>query len=90
VVLFITQILTWQVYPHVYGSICSRIVGNIYIVTNVDRTKPIAISTTVTKQLLMNHTKQYFLRHQELYMFSIYSVLQEAVCDQVSSSLFTK
>jgi len=38
----------------------------------------------------MNHTKQFHLRHQELYMFSMYNVLQEGVCDQVSSSLFTK
>ena len=34
----------------------------------------------------MNHTKQFYLRHQELYIFSIYNVLQEAVCDEVSSS----
>ena len=38
----------------------------------------------------MNHTKQFFLRRQERYMFSIYNVLQEGVCDQVASSLFTK
>jgi len=38
----------------------------------------------------MNHTKQFYLRHQELYVFSLYNVLQEAVCDEVStSSLFT-
>jgi len=39
----------------------------------------------------MNHTKPFYLRHQQLYMFSLYNVLQEAVCDEVSSSsLFTK
>jgi hypothetical protein len=37
----------------------------------------------------MNHTKQLYLRHQELYTFSIYNVLQEGVFDQVSFSLFT-
>jgi hypothetical protein len=38
----------------------------------------------------MNHTKQFYLRHQQLYVFfSLYNVLQEAVCDEVSSSLFT-
>lgn len=67
-----------------------RTVRNIYIVVNVDHTKPIAKPTPVTEQLLMNHTKQFHLSHQELYMFSIYNVLQEGVCDQVSSSLFTK
>ena len=36
----------------VYISICSRTVRNIYIVVNVDNTKPIAIPTPVTKQLL--------------------------------------
>jgi hypothetical protein len=36
----------------------------------------------------MNHTKQFYLRQQELYVFSIYNVLQEAVCDEVLSSLF--
>jgi hypothetical protein len=37
----------------VYISICSRTVRNIYIVVNVDHTKPIAIPTPVTKQLLI-------------------------------------
>jgi len=67
-----------------------RTVRNIYIVVNVDHTKPIAKPTPVTEQLLVNHTKQFYLSHQELYMFSIHNVLQEGVCDQVSSSLFTK